>query len=174
MGLNYLPESTSIGPYTADLAQYLVHRGHEVQVVTGFPNYPLWRVWEGYRGHFYLREEISGVPVLRTYLFVPANPKKVLNRIIYDLSFSLSSLVAGLMSKTWDLTIAISPPLQLGLTAWLLNRVKGAPFFFHIKDLVPDAAVTTGMLEANSFPVRLANALERFIYRQARGIGVIC
>jgi colanic acid biosynthesis glycosyl transferase WcaI len=47
VGLNYLPESTSIGPYTADLAEYLQAAGHEVQVVTGFPNAPQWQVWEG-------------------------------------------------------------------------------------------------------------------------------
>jgi len=173
LGLNYLPESTSIGPYTADLAEYLAQRGHQVQVVTGFPTAPQWQVWEGYRGHYFLREEMGGVPVLRTYLYVPNDPKRVRNRIMFDMSFTLSSLLAGLMTASWDLTVVISPPLQLGLTAWLWSRVKGAPYFFHIKDLVPDAAVTTGMLAENSLPVRLAYALERFIYRRARGIGVI-
>jgi len=32
LGLNYLPESTSIGPYTSGVAEHLVQCGHDVQV----------------------------------------------------------------------------------------------------------------------------------------------
>jgi len=78
IGLNYLPESTSIGPYTADLAEYLCARGHQVRVVTGFPMAPQWRVWDGYRGRLFQRETINGVSVLRTWLYVPQNPRRAL------------------------------------------------------------------------------------------------
>ena len=173
LGLNYLPESTSIGPYTAELAEYLQQRGHQVQVVTGFPMAPQWRIWKGYRNRLFMRQIINGVPVLRTFLYVPSFPKKPLNRILFDLSFTLSSLLGGFFGGSVDLIIAISPPLQLGLTGWLIGLIKRAPFFFHIQDLVPDAAVVTGMLQEGSRPVRLARIMERFIYRKATGVGVI-
>ena len=173
-GLNYLPESTSIGPYTADLAQHLEAAGHQVQVITGFPLAPQWRVWDDYRGRWFMRQELNGVSLLRTFLYVPAHPQKAFQRVLFDLSFALSALVGGLFAGPADLVVVVSPPLQLGLTGWMLSLAKRAPLFLHIQDLVPDAAVATGMLSENSTAVRLARAIERFVYRRARGIGVIC
>ena len=174
LGLNYLPESTSIGPYTADLAEYLQCSGHHVQVITGFPLAPQWRIWDGYRGRWFMRETINGVPVLRTYLYVPGRPGKALNRIMFDMSFAMSALLGGLSVGGCDVIVAISPPLQIGLTGWCLSWLKRAPMFLHLQDLVPDAAIAVGLLKEKSLPVRIAHALERFIYARARGIGVIC
>lgn len=174
VGLNYLPESTSIGPYTADLAEYLTGEGHHVQVITGFPQAPTWRIWTDYQGQWFMREVINGVSVLRTWTYVRSKPHTAFNRILFDLSFSLSALVGGLTTGPCDLLVVISPPLQLGLTGWLLSLFKRAPFFFHIQDLVPDAAIATGMLQERSWTIRLARVLEGFIYRRARGVGVIC
>ena len=96
LGLNYLPESTSIGPYTADLAEFLQARGHDVRVVTGFPSAPQWRIWDGYRGKLFMREKVNGVSVTRTYLYIPKNPKKALQRILFDCSFAVSGFLGAL------------------------------------------------------------------------------
>lgn len=173
LGVNYLPEPTAIGPYTADLAVHLKQCGHEVVVSTGFPTAPQWKVWEGYEGRWWMRETIDGVPVKRTYLYVPKQPKRALQRILFDCSFALSALVGNLFSPRVDLVIVISPPLQVGLTGWILGMLNRAPCFFHIQDLVPDAAVAVGAMRDGSWPVRLAHAMERFIYRRMAGIGVI-
>ena len=131
LGLNYLPESTSIGPYTADLAEYLLKCGHRTQVITGFPMAPQWRVWEGYRGEFFRREVINGVPVLRAYLFVPNEPRKTLNRILFDFSFAISALLASFATGSCDLVVAVSPPLQIGVTGWLISLLKQARLFLY-------------------------------------------
>ncbi len=174
VSLNYLPESTSIGPYSAGLAEHLRARGHEVKVLTSFPLAPQWRIWDGYRGRWFMRETIGGVPVLRSWIYVPSKPKSALQRILFDVSYSVTALLAGLFAGRADLIVAVSPPLQLGLTAWLLAKAKRVPFFFHIQDLVPDAAVVTGMLNERSAPVCIARALERFVYERASAVGVIC
>ena len=174
LGMNYLPESASIGPYTADLAQFLATRGHDVQIVTSFPMAPQWRIWDGYRGEWWRREVINGVRVLRTYVYVPADPRRALKRVLYDISFSLSGLAGTIASGRADVILAISPPLQLGVTAWLAGLFKRAPVFLHLQDLVPDAAVATGLIDERSTMLRLARQLERFVYRRATRIGVIC
>ena len=68
LGMNYLPESVSIGPYVAGLAEYLCERGHRVQVVTSFPQPPQLRIWDGYRGKLFMHEAINGIPTLRAPL----------------------------------------------------------------------------------------------------------
>jgi colanic acid biosynthesis glycosyl transferase WcaI len=174
LGLNYLPESTSIGPYTADLAEHLRDRGHDVRVVTGFPIAPQWKVWKGYEGKLFMREVIRGVPITRTYLYVPKHPKKTLQRILFDCSFAVSAFIGSLLGKSPELVIVISPPLQLSITAFLIRKLTRARVFLEIQDLVPDAAIAVGALREGSRAVRIAQALERFAYRTAESIGVIC
>ena len=174
IGLNYLPETTSIGPYTADLAEHLHNSGHQVQVVTGFPVAPYFRVWDAYRGRRFMRETINGVPVLRTYMWVPDRPGRALNRVAFDSSFAVSSLIGSLSGGPADVIVAVSPPLQVGLVALMLARMKRAKLLLQIKDLVPDAAIAAGMLSAGGRAARIGFALERFVCSRADRIGVIC
>jgi colanic acid biosynthesis glycosyl transferase WcaI len=94
--------------------------------------------------------------------------------VLYDTSFAISALLAGILTGPCDAVIAISPPLQLGASGWCLSLLKRVPFLLHIQDLVPDAAVATGMLSESGRAVKLARQLERFVYARARRIGVIC
>jgi colanic acid biosynthesis glycosyl transferase WcaI len=174
LGLNYFPESTSIGPYTADLAEGLQARGHDVRVITGFPAAPEWKVFPEYEGKLFMREVIHDVPVVRTYLYVPKDPRRTSRRILFDSSFAISALAGVLTLWRSELVVVISPPLQLALTGLAIGAVSRAPVFLHIQDLVPDAALATGALRPGSAAARAAGALERFVYRQSRGIGVIC
>jgi colanic acid biosynthesis glycosyl transferase WcaI len=134
---------------------------------------PGWRVWEGYRGRLFRRDHVNGVPVLRTYVYVPRDPRHVLKRVLYDTSFGLSALLGGAVLGGCDLVVAVSPPLQAGLAGWLLSRLRNAPLFVHLQDLVPDAALATGLMGENGRALRAARWLEGFIYRQAAAIGVI-
>lgn len=59
----YPPEPAS-KPH--EMACELVKRGHRVLALTGFPNYPLGKLYPGYRQRLWQREEIDGVPVLTT------------------------------------------------------------------------------------------------------------
>jgi len=73
-----------------------------------------------------------------------------------------------------DLVFAVSPPVQLGLTAWLVSRFHRAPLFFHIQDIVSRAAVGTGMVQASSIVNQIALRVEHSAHRCADAIGVIC
>jgi colanic acid biosynthesis glycosyl transferase WcaI len=73
-----------------------------------------------------------------------------------------------------ELVIVISPLLQLSITAFLIHILTRARVFLEIQDLVPDAGIAVGGLREKSHTVRIARALERFAYRTASGIGVIC
>ena len=169
--MNYAPEKTAIGPLTSSLCEYLAQTGHNVTVVTAFPHYPEWRVQEGYRGKVFFRDCVNDIPAYRSYVYVPGKPG-TLQRIAYDISFSLSAFLSALLVWKVNIIICISPPLQLGLMAYMLGKLKRAPFFFHIQDLLPDAAVNVGMLKARRL-VGLAYQFERFIYKQAAAVGVI-
>ena len=171
IGLNYAPESTS---YTAELSEYLVHRGHNVQVITAFPIVPNWKIWPEYRHKYFMREVIRDVPVLRSYLYVPENPRRPFGRIMFDTSFSVSAFASSILTAGCDLVLAVLPPLQVGILAHLTSRLKGAPLFVHLQDIVPDVAIATGALRDGGVAVKIAHMMERFTYARAKGIGVIC
>jgi colanic acid biosynthesis glycosyl transferase WcaI len=172
LGMNYAPERTSVAPFTTGLSEYLVSRGHRVFVATTFPHYPEWKVQAPYEGKAFLRESRNGVGVLRGYVYIPRKPS-TLRRILYDTSLSISAFLWGLRIGDIDVILAISPPVQVGLSAWALSAFKRATFVFQVKDLAVDAAVALGMLKKPAL-VRLARSLEGFIYRRARKILVIC
>jgi len=173
IGINYAPEQISVGPFTTGLCEALVNAGHDVSVVTAFPYYPQWRVWDSYRGALYRRENVNGVTVRRVAHFMPKQASNLLQRLAYDLSFTLNSFVVGLFSGKCDLIYCSCPPPTVALAAWLLSRVKGVPHIIKLTDLASDAALATGIVREGTF-TRAARALEKFMYDRADGIVCLC
>lgn len=170
-GMNYVPEKTAIGPLTADMCQDLVARDHQVTMVTGFPHFPEWRVYDGYRSKLFARETRHGVRVRRGFVYVPGKPGPR-QRVMYDSSISLSAALNLIGVSRPDVIVVISPPLQLALTALAAGKLWRAPVLLVIKDIVPDVAISLGMLK-NRGIIGIARALERFCYQHADRISVI-
>ncbi|MFC2030398.1 WcaI family glycosyltransferase [Chloroflexota bacterium] len=172
MGMNYAPERTGIGLFTTELCEYVASQGHCVSVTTAFPHYPEWKIHEHHRGRLFQREEMNGVSVYRSYVYIPGKPS-ARQRILYDASLSISAFLSALTVRNVDLVLAIAPPVQLGLVAWILCKVKRATFVLQLQDLAVDAAVALGMLN-NRGLIHLARNLEDLLYRKAQVISVIC
>ena len=168
---NYRPELTGPGGYTTDLAEYLVQHGEEVTILTSFPHYPHWKLYPGYKQSLYPGSKENGVEIIRCPIYIPTNPNAI-KRIIYDLSFTLSSAIGSVSTGRFDLIYCISPPLTIGLTARFLSFFKRCPFIIHIMDLVPDTPVALGMLN-NQVIINFLYALEKYVYRRAAGIVAI-
>lgn len=169
---SYAPDPTGMAPLNTELCEYLASRGHRVSVATCFPHYPEWRVPEAYRGKLWQRETLRGVTLYRGYSFIPAK-RTTLRRILYDTSIGLCAALRGLPVRRPDLVLAVSPPLQAALAGAFLARAKRAPFLLQIKDLVPDLAIALGMLR-NPAAIKLARALENYVYRRADAVLAIC
>lgn len=167
----YAPDRTGIAPLETELCEYLAARGHRVSVVTGLPHYPEWEVPQEYRGKLWMREALGGVEVHRGAIYVPGR-RTTLRRILYDTSIGVATALRGLPIRNVDLVLAVSPPLQAALAGYFLSWINRAPLVLHLQDLLPDLAVALGMLR-NRMLIRLARALEKFLYRRAAAIFVI-
>ena len=170
-GINYAPEFTGIAPHNAALCEFLSGRGHDVEMVTSFPYYPAWRKRSEDRRHLYRTDLINGVRVHRCWHFVPARVS-ALKRIFHEGSFVFVSTWRALSLPRPDAYIVVSPPLLLGVAAWLVGKIKGAPFLFHVQDIQPDAALGLGLLKPNWF-TRVLYGLEAFAYRHAARVSGI-
>ena len=126
-GINYAPELTGIGKYSAEMAEWLAARGHSVSVVTAPPYYPQWRVHDGYRAGRYAREERAGVSVRRALVGVPARPGGV-KRLLHLASFApvQPSQPAARRRRAADVILVVEPALFCAPAAWLAARLCGA------------------------------------------------
>src|SRR5690242_3416011 len=83
------------------LARQLREHGHQVTVVTAMPNYPAGVVQPAYRRRWLVREEVEGIPVIRTWIYA-ASGSNVTRRMAGYLSFCASSLLGCLMARRPD------------------------------------------------------------------------
>ncbi len=167
----YAPEDVSAAVLITELATDLVERGHRVTVVTGAPNYPYGRVFEGYRNKLHAVEILDGVRVVRTWSFISPS-KKLWPRLFHYGTYSASSFYGGLFAGRPDVIVSYSPPLPLGLSAWALSRIFRVPWALQIEDLYPDAAIAAGVM-TNRLVISFFLGMEKFLYQRAQRISVI-
>ncbi|MEI6173148.1 MAG: glycosyltransferase family 4 protein [Bacteroidota bacterium] len=160
------PETGAPQNRLLQLAKRLKKSGVNVVVLTAMPNYPQMRIYEGYRGKFYAYEEIEGIPVHRCWIYAGAS-KSILPRLVNYFSFVKSSFVVGLFKcSSQDFIFCESPPLFLGITAWLLSLIKRAKLIFNVSDLWPESAEKLGLV-TNPFLIKISTILEEFLYRNS-------
>ena len=168
---SFPPEVRSQSNLMYQLATDLVRGGHEVRVVTGIPRYNLPEgVNNSYRGKLFARERLEGIQILRVPV-LPVPRRVPLMRGIEHFVIALQYALGGFIGGKPDVTLVYSPPLPLGLSAYSVKKRYGAPFVFNVQDLYPQAAIDMGLLRSRPL-IRLAEGMERFIYRRAATITV--
>ena len=165
-GINYAPELTGVGKYTAEMAVLLARRGHEVRVVCAPPYYPEWRVAADYVSWRYQHETRDGVTIWRAPLWVPARPSG-LKRMLHLASFAVSSLPLLARQMLWrpDAAMLIAPTLMCAPATLALARLAGASTWLHIQDFEVDAAFDLGLLKS-SLAARVARWIESTLLRR--------
>ncbi|WP_180000031.1 glycosyltransferase family 4 protein [Acinetobacter sp. YH12239] len=127
-------------------ARELKRQGHDVQVLTGFPNYPGGKIYSGYKLKFKETEFIEGIEVTRVALY-PSHDSSALKRIFNYISFAFMALLFGLFAtKKVDVIYAYHPPLTVGIAAILIKFFRRIPVVYDIQDMWPDTLQATGML----------------------------
>ena len=167
----YAPENISAAVLITELAADLAKRGHRVTVVTGAPNYPQGRVFKGYRNSLYKVEILDGVRVIRTWSYISPS-KRFLPRLLHYGTYSMTAFYGGLFAGRPDVIVSYSPPLPLGLSAWLLSLIYRVPWVLQLEDLYPDAAIAAGVM-TNKKIIKFFLGMENFLYRNSQRISVI-
>jgi putative colanic acid biosynthesis glycosyltransferase WcaI len=175
--LVFPPDGVSTAVIMGELAADFRRAGHDVTVLTTAPHYnrdreaesrqPLTRLW----GPLLYRSEFQGLRVL--HVGMPRKSGRVLSRLLAWTRFHVVSLVAAVMLvRRVDVILAPSPPLTIGICAWLLGWVYRAPFIYNVQELYPDIAIALGAIK-NRRIISVLLALERFVYARARMVTVI-
>jgi colanic acid biosynthesis glycosyl transferase WcaI len=171
----YPPEMGAPAARAAELSRHWARMGHDVTVLTGFPNHPTGVVPEQWRSRLrglLYKENVDGVRVVRTWLW-PLPNRKTHERIRSYASFFFSSAISGLDLEKPDVVIASSPQLLVPLSGWWLAWWKRVPFVFEVRDLWPESLAAVGAGGEGTVLHRTLGAITRFLYRRANHIVVV-
>ena len=147
-------------------ARALRDAGHEVQVITGFPNYPGGKVYQGYRVRWRQQEVLDGIRVLRVALY-PSHDSSAPGRILNYVSFAASATLAGLTTRFEpDVAYVYHPQLTVGVAAGIISLVRRVPFVYDVQDLWPDTLQATGMFR-NRAGIKIVSWTANWVYRRA-------
>lgn len=165
----YPPEKGAAQVRISENAKRLVKLGHQVTILTTFPNYPTGIVASGYRIKRFARVIVDEVKVIRVWSY-SAPHKGLVRRLLAQLSFGcLAPLLAGKAIGPQDIIIVQSTPLFDAIAGRMLAWMKHCPFIFMVSDLWPESAVQPNAVQ-NSMLIRLAEWLEWSTYQRASAV----
>ncbi|STY27996.1 glycosyltransferase, group 1 family [Legionella wadsworthii] len=163
------PEPT---PRGLAFANALKQAGNDVEVITGFPNYPGGKIYSGYQMKWRKREYHNGILINRVALY-PSHDQSALKRILNYGSFFLSSCLYGIFfAKKADIIYVYHPPITTGLSAAIIGFLRRTPFILDIQDMWPDTLRATGMLNKKGL-LTIIETMCQWLYKRASRITVL-
>jgi colanic acid biosynthesis glycosyl transferase WcaI len=157
----FWPETSRLN----DLVAGLVERGHQITVLTGVPNYPTGKYFEGYTAFGNLSEEYRGAEVIRVPV-VPRARGRSWNLVVNYLSaaFAKSVRAAGLSRREWDAVFVFQPsPITTGIPARVLRALHRTPVFLWVQDVWPETLSAVGAVRSQT-ALRMVELLVRWVY----------
>ena len=97
---NFPPESNAPALRSFEHVREWVKSGEKVTVITSHPNFPEGKIYKGYKNHWFKKEIVQGVEVIRVKTFMAANKGSIL-RVIDFLSFMIMSFLTSFLLKKW-------------------------------------------------------------------------
>jgi len=171
----FLEKGDGGGSRFNEMTQVWSKQGHKVTVLAGMVHYATGKKGSRYKGKFTFKDKsfYDNIDVVRCHVSESYNVS-FLGRLWAYFSFVFSSIYAGLFKTKgkFDVIVVTSPPLFVGITAYVLSKFKRLPFVFEIRDLWPESAIDTGVLK-NRMIIKFAFWFEKFIYKKAKLINVL-
>ena len=171
----FLEKGDGGGSRFNEMTQVWANQGHEITVLAGMVHYATGKKADRYKGKFTYKDTqfYDNVNIIRCHVSESYNVNFI-GRLWAYFSFVFSSIYAGLFKTKgkYDVILVTSPPLFVGITAYVLSRLKRVPFVFEIRDLWPESAIDTGVLK-NGMIIKFAYWFEKFIYKKAKLINVL-
>jgi glycosyltransferase involved in cell wall biosynthesis len=148
-----------------ELGRHLVEWQHRLTVIASPVSYLTGRITAESRGRGRRRGQVDGIEIIRAWAYTGRH-RSFFARLLSFLSFMVLSFVGALRVKRVDVVWGTTPPIFQAVTAYLVARLKHAPFLLEVRDLWPDFAVEVGVLR-NPLLIWASRRLERFLYRHA-------
>ncbi|MDY7394193.1 glycosyltransferase family 4 protein [Aureibaculum sp. 2210JD6-5] len=171
----FLEKNDGGGSRFNEMTQVWSEMGHKITVISGMVHYNSGKKYEHCKGRFIHKQNdfYPNVDVVRSHVSESYNVN-FLGRLWGYFSFVFSSMYAGIFKAKgkYDVVIVTSPPLFIGITGYILSRLKRLPLVFEVRDLWPESAIDTGVI-SNKYIIKFAYWFEKFIYKKSKVINVL-
>lgn len=169
----FLEEDDSGGSRWNEMAKVWTDAGNEVVVLAGMIHANGSEKRPEYKRKYFVKKKQGNIIVWRCHVSESYN-KNFAGRLWGYFSFMFSSIWAGLFKtkEKFDVVIVTSPPLFVGFSGYIISRFKRIPLIFEVRDLWPESAIDTGVLN-NKLIIKMAFWFEKFIYKRATLINVL-
>lgn len=162
---NFPPEVNAPASRTYDHAKVWANRGHKITVVTCVPNFPTGKVFAGYKNRLWQREFMGGIEVIRVWSYISSN-EGFSKRVLDFISFMLTSFIASMFVKKFDVVIGTSPQFFTVCSAYMVGLVRRKPFVFELRDLWPETIKVIGQIKSPTI-LKYLEKLEIYLYKKA-------
>ncbi len=149
----------------------LKSRGHNVEVLTGFPNYPGGKVYKNYKLSPFRREVMEGIHVNRCWLY-PSHDRSAIRRAANYISFAATTTIASFFLKKPDVVYIYTPPMTATLAALAIKIFRGVPYVVDVQDLWPDTLASTGMVRSKGL-LSVVGWFSNLVFKRASRIIVL-
>jgi len=160
----FYPENFRIN----DFAIEIKNRGHDVSVLTGIPNYPKGKFYNGYGFFKKNRETYKGIEIFRSPL-IPRGSGSSIKLALNYMSFLFGGIFTSffLLNKKFDIIFVYEPsPITVCIPAIFIKKRQKIPICFWVLDLWPESIVSAGNLKTQIIP-KIINPLVKFIYKNS-------
>ncbi len=168
----YEPDSGAAAVRLSRLMKILHRRGHQITVLTTMPHYPQGVIQEQYRAKLFTDENRDGIRVIQVWLWATPS-KRIVLRLISQLSFMLTCMVRGLFLPRPDVILIENQPIFTGLAGWFISKIKRTPYVINVSDFWPEYLVVAGITTETSLIYRIFKALTNLTQRDADAITVM-
>ena len=173
MKINFLSQYFDPEPTIRDkeFVKKLALHGNELTVITGYPNYPFGKIYDGFKQKIYSKEIVENFTLIRLPIF-PSRSNSFLLRLINILSYSFClSVYLIFFSKKKDISYVYHPPITTALAALLLKVTRKTPYVLDVLDLWPESLTSTKFIK-NKFLIYLTLIAVKLAYKHAQSIVV--
>jgi glycosyltransferase involved in cell wall biosynthesis len=171
---NFLEKDDGGGSRFNEMTRYWESQGHHITVLAGMVHHATGTIPERYKGKYTYTDPYSENRTVIRCKVSAGQSRSFFQRLMGYFSFAVSGTYAGLFKarKKYDVIISTSPPLFVGIPAFIISFLRRIPLVFEVRDLWPESAIDTGML-TNSVLIRMSYWFEKFIYRRARLVNAL-
>jgi glycosyltransferase involved in cell wall biosynthesis len=165
---NFPPEVNASATRVSERVPYWIRAGHEVTIVTCYPNFPQGRIYPGWRQRWFQMDEVDGMRVVRLRTYIARN-EGFLKRTLDFISFMAAAVIASPRLPRPDVVVATSPQFFAAVGGWIVSLMKRRPFVFELGDLWPASIRAVGAMRESAL-LDLVEKLELYLYRKSAAV----
>lgn len=126
-------------------AREFIKGGHEVSVLTAYPNYPDGKIYPGFRQRPASKSVSGGIRLTRVPVY-PSHDSSTIGRMANYVSFASSATVFGGQAlRQVDGIWVYNSPITVSLPLLIHSKWGKVPYFLQVQDLWPDSLIDSGM-----------------------------